>query len=105
MKDRILINKNMIPYSYNIMLWDNLYEIEINYNKTEDLFTIALYKDNLCICFGEPIIYGVPLFKDIYNYGFPSVTIIPYDESEINNKVTYDNFNETVFLCIDDEGD
>lgn len=104
MKDRILINKNMIPYGFNITLGDILYRIEINYNKTADLFTIALYKNNYCICFGEPIIYGSPLFNDIYNYGFPSITIIPYDESGINNEITYKNFNETVFLCIDDEG-
>lgn len=103
MKDKIFINKKLIPYSFNILLGDINFEMEINYNETADLFTAALYKDNKCICEGEPIIYGMELFKDIYDYHFPAIKIVPLDEANENNTITYDNFSETVFLCIDDE--
>ena len=46
-----------------------------------------------------------PLDHDILvvfvNGKYPAVDIVPYDESGENNAVTFDNLNETVFLCID----
>ncbi len=101
-KDRILITKEMIPYSFNILLADELFTITVNYNEKYDLFTITLEKDDEVICYGEPIVYGVPLFKDIYEAGkYPATTIIPIDESGEQNSVTFKNLSETVFLAID----
>lgn len=101
-KDRILITKEMIPYFFNILLADELFTITVNYNEKYDLFTITLEKDDEVICYGEPIIYGVPLFKDIYEAGkYPSIDIIPIDESGVQNSVTFENFNEIVFLNVD----
>ena len=76
MKDRILINKDLIPYTFEILLGDIWYEIEVNYNETADLFTLALYKDGKTISAGEPIIYGKPLFSDIYSTDFPPLVIV-----------------------------
>jgi hypothetical protein len=57
------------------------------------------------ICEGEPIIYGRPLFRDIYQAGvFPCLDIIPLDESGEQKTVTFDNFGETVFLIVDNAG-
>ena len=101
MQDRILIDKNLIPYSFDIALPDELYTIGITYNSTADLFTVSLSKDNEVICAGEPIIYGVPLFRDIaISEKFPNLKITPIDESGEHNTVTYDNFGETVFLVV-----
>ena len=106
MKDRILINKKLIPYKFNILLASDMYELEIHYNSNADLFTVRLYKDEQMVCAGEPIMYGMPLFADFYKVGkIPCLTIIPLDESGGNDLVTWDNMSETVFLCIDDEGD
>ena len=42
------------------------------------------------------------LFNDVYRNGdFPIVTIIPLDESNQTEQVTWDNFNETVFLSLE----
>lgn len=104
-KDRILIEKTLIPYTFNILLADELFTITVNYNEKHDLFTFALEKGGETICEGEPIIYGFPLFRDIYISGkYPALDIIPIDESGEQNTVTLKNFNETVFLTIDNIG-
>lgn len=104
MKDRIIIKKDLIPYFFNISLGDTMFGIEVKYNKREDLFTAALYRDGKSLCHGEAIIYGMPLFNDIHDYDFPAIIISPVDEAGESFEVTYDNFNKTVFLCINDEG-
>lgn len=101
MRDRIEIKKSLIPYNFEIALPDELYSIDVFYNETADLFVIRLTKDYEVLCDGEPIIYGMPLFNDISNDSFPKLKIIPLDESENFNKVTFDNFNDSVFLIIE----
>ena len=102
-RDRILINKELIPYKFNILLGAELFSLKINYNKNHDLFTIELEDSNGdTICSAEPIIYGLPLWQDVQQPNkYPALRIIPIDESGQENKVTWDNFNETVFLTID----
>lgn len=104
-RDRILIKKDLIPYSFNISLGNELFKLTVNHNEKHDIFTIALEKGEAMLCEGEPIIYGCPLFKDIYISGkFPCVDIIPLDESGDQKTVTLKNFNETVFLIVDNIG-
>ncbi|MFR4538154.1 MAG: phage baseplate plug protein [Anaerotignaceae bacterium] len=105
-RDRIEVKKNLIPYSFNITLAGEVFELGINYNEYADLFTLNLTKDSELICAGEPIVYGVPLFNDIYVNGkYPNIIIIPHDDSGENTTVTWDNFQETVFLVIDNGSD
>ena len=101
-KDRILIEKSQIPYRFTISLNANTFMLEVRYNGERDIFTIGLYdKDGNLICI-EPIIYGAELFKQHYQAGvYPAMQITPIDESGENTAVTWDNFNETVFLVID----
>ena len=104
-KDRILITKDLIPYKFNILLADELFTLTVKHNSSHDLFTISLEKDKQILCEGEPIIYGSPLFRDIYQAGkFPCIDIIPIDESGEQNTVTFKNLNETVFLIVDNAG-
>lgn len=104
MRDRIPINKELIPYSFEIVLGNENFVFEINYGVSNDLFTVSLYKDNELIC-TEPIICGVPLFSDVYRTGkYPRVDIVPLDESGTETQVNCGNFGDTVFLTIDDEG-
>lgn len=97
----IEINKNLIPYKFNIALSNEIFEMRIDYNDTADLFTASLSKDGVELCVGEPIIYGKPLFGDLVNRGgFPTVTITPIDESGESKAVTYDNISRTVLLKV-----
>lgn len=104
--DILEIDKELLPYKFEILLSDELFELHINHNATADLFTIDLYKDGELVCAGEPIVYGVPLWKDVYKAGvFPAVDIIPTDPSGESNAVTYDNLSNTVLLVIDNDGE
>lgn len=105
MKDYIEIRKDIVPYRFDILLGDEPYTIEVSFNTAADLFTLALYKEGELICAGEPLIYGVPLWSDVYMPNFPKLTIIPYDEPRQAERVSYDTLGESVFLFIDDEGD
>lgn len=104
MRDIIEIEKELLPYSFDIALAGEEYTMEIMYNKAADLFTVTLIKGEETLVYNEPIIYGVELFKDVYRSDlFPMLSIVPLDEAGIETSVTYENFGETVFLTIDDE--
>lgn len=104
MRDRIEINKNLVPYTFDILLGGEVFTLRVDYNSLGDMFTISLYKGEELICAGEPVVYGVPLWTDVYiNDRYPAVDIVPIDESGDTDTVTYDNMNETVFLTIDDD--
>lgn len=103
MRDYIEIKKNMLPYRFNILLAEEWFELSVDYNKTADLFTIAVYKDDELVTV-EPLVYGVPLFADTYQpEKFPAITLVPYGYDK--QDVTFENLGESVFLTIDDEGD
>lgn len=105
-KDRILITKENIPYNFNILLADELFNIEVSYNEKHDFFTVRLSKNDEVICASEPLVYGMPLFGDVYIAGkYPAIDIIPIDESGEQNSVTFENLGETVFLTVDNAGD
>lgn len=95
------INKNIIPYTFQIQLVDEMYEFRVDYSSQNDLFTISLSKNGIKLCDGEPIIYGQPLFGDFKNRGgFPLITITPVDKSGEYNAVTFDNLSQSVMLIV-----
>ena len=97
----IEINKALVPYTFSILLADEIFDMRIDYNTSADLFTVSLSKGGVELCVGEPIIYGQPLFGDISSRGgFPKITITPTDESGANVAVTYDNLSSTVMLKV-----
>lgn len=102
MRDCIEINKELIPYRFNILLADEWFELLVDYNKTADLFTVAFYKDGELVAV-EPMILDVPFFADTYQPGFPAITITPSSATE--KAVTYENLGDSVLLTIDDEED
>lgn len=105
MRDIIEIEKDLIPYNFDILLEQEEFNIYIMYNSVTDSFSATLSKDGVVLVDNEPIVYGVPLFKDVFKENFPCLDIVPLDESGQTNVVTWENFNKTVFLTIDDEGD
>ncbi len=100
-KEYIEIIKELIPYEFEIELGVELFTIEIQYNHLYDFFTIDLYKDDEALVLGEKLIYGQPLFTEVYDDRFPGPTIIPIDESGKETRVSWDNLNKTVFLVVD----
>lgn len=104
--DVIEINKVLVPYSFQILLGGELFEITILYNETYGFFTAELRKNGELICAGEKIVYGKKLFEEMYIAGkFPAVDIIPRDLSGEHDAVTFDNLSETVQLIISNQED
>lgn len=101
------INKELLPYVCTILLADEQYELHFSHNASADLFTVDLYREGELICAGEPIVYGVPLWHDVYKAEtFPALNIVPRDLSGENSVVTFDNLGDTVLLIVDEgEGD
>lgn len=102
MRDRIIVKKELIPYGFYIALGKEKFNLRFAYNRTADLFTVSLYREGTLLCANEPVVYGIPLFQDVYESGrFPAVRIVPWDESGNEDTVTWENFGSTVFLTLD----
>lgn len=99
-KEYINIEKALIPYRFEIELGVELFEIEIHYNQVGDYFSLDLYKGGEVLVYGEKIVYGEPLFSEVYDTRFPGPTIIPFDEAGNESRVGWDNLSETVFLVV-----
>jgi len=98
--DYIEIEKDLIPYRFDISLADTMYTFEAHYNAEHDYFTVDLERDGEVLVVGEKLVYGAVLFGDVWDNRFPDVAIIPYDESENSNAVTWDTLNVSVFLFL-----
>jgi hypothetical protein len=105
MRDIIEIEKDLMPYSFDILLAAEEFTLEFKYNERANLFTCTLSeRDGEVLVYDEPLIYGTRLFADVYNSDtFPALDIVPMDESDKENAVTFDNMGVSVFLTIDDE--
>ncbi|WP_431810803.1 phage baseplate plug family protein [Lysinibacillus capsici] len=102
MNEYIEIDKDEIPYSFEIELAGEVFEIEVNYNQTYDFFTVDLFKDGGVLAIGEKLIINRPLFENRVNIDLPKVQIIPKDRANSATRITYENMNETVFLYVGD---
>jgi len=106
MRDYIPFDKNAIPERFEIDLAEESFFLEINYNEIGDFFTMDLFDaDENPLVLGEKIRLGIPLWSDVPNPNLPAPTLIPLDQSGKENRITFDNFGETVFVYIDDVGD
>ena len=96
----IEIEKDLIPYSFEIDLADEEYEIEVHHNNRFDFFTIDLSKDGVQLVLGEKLMLDRPLFDGLTHIDLPKVKIIPIDRAGEANRITYDNLESTVFLYL-----
>lgn len=102
----IEIEKDMIPYTFEITLDIEVFLFDVLYNDREGLFTVNLYdKDRNPLAYGEPLIYGEVLFSAVRDLDFPIVELRPIDESGEETKITYDNMGEKVLLAVDYNGE
>jgi len=107
----IEVDKELIPYMFDIELSGRLYTIEINYNYIFDFLTIDLYLDNEPLVKSEKLVLNEILFKDIcedkegnLNEKFPTEILIPLGNNDIE-RITYDNFGAEVQLYYVERGE
>lgn len=96
----IPIDKNQVPYEFEIVLGGVTFQFEINYNSMGDFFTVSLKKDHKLIVSGYKIVYNVPLFDNLKYLGVPTVVINPLDTTGNTQKANYNSLNEDVFLYV-----
>ncbi|MGN7359454.1 phage baseplate plug family protein [Paenibacillus sp. SAF-054] len=96
----IEIEKDLIPYRFDISLADEMFTFEVHYNEEFDFFTVNLERNGEILAVGEKLIYGMPLFYDVQDNRFPKVPIVPLDESEQQSDVNWQTLNESVFLFV-----
>ncbi|WP_336761730.1 phage baseplate plug family protein [Paenibacillus sp. USHLN196] len=94
------IEKDLIPYCFDISLEDEIFTFEVHYNEQFDYFTVDLEKDGEVLTTGEKLVYGMTLFYDVIDNRFPRVPIVPYDQSETESIVNWRTLSESVFLYL-----
>ena len=102
----IEIEKELVPYRFDISIADEPFTFEVHYNPDHDFFTVDLSRDGEVLAYGEKLVYGQTMFWDIYDHRFPSLSLVPWDESENSTVVTWETLGVSVFLyVIDQEAD
>lgn len=94
------IEKEKIPYGFEIVLKNETFQFEVFYNTFGDFFTIDLYKNHRPIVYGEKITLDVPLFSGYEYLDIPKLVVTPSDTTKQALRITYDNLNEDVFLYV-----
>lgn len=100
MNEYIDIDKTEIPYAFEVELDGEVYGLEINYNQSFDYFTVDLFKEGVVLVIGEKLVLNRPLFRNFVSIDLPKTQIIPLDRAGNAKRITWDNFNETVFLYV-----
>lgn len=101
----IEISKADIPYSMEIELVGEVFELEFNYNRAHDFFTVDLFKNGQPIVIGEKLILNRALFRHYVDLDLPKVQLIPKDRAGVTERITFNNLNETVFLFVGDSNE
>lgn len=103
LRDRLMVNKYDFPTMYEVTLGTRTFNFEFMYRESTGAFYVNLYDENEApLVLGERLVYGQPLFALINDERLPDEDIVPLDESGHETEITWDNFGNTVFICIDD---
>lgn len=95
------IDKEDIPYQFDMDIKDEEFTFHIHYNERFDYFTVDLYKDGEVVAMGDKIVYGRALFAAYPDDAkLPQYPITPIDLGGLEKRVGWDNFMESVFLYI-----
>lgn len=104
---QIDIDKNLIPYEFEIVLNNKLYTLGIDYNTSGDFFTATLSYQNEVLVQGEKILLGQVLFRQLYedkNYNldpkYPTDIIMPQSYNGKVDRIGYDQLQENCFLYV-----
>lgn len=100
----IEVDVDDIPYHFEVELGDKSYTMYLEYNSIGDFFTITTYYEDEIIS-SEKLVLDKPLFTETYKKNTPTLDLIPFSLVESISRITYDNFNTDVFLCVVDLDD
>lgn len=98
----IPIDKNAIPYRFDISLAGEIFTFEVNYNSRFDYFTIDVEKNKEVIMYGAKVVYGHNLFSVSNDPRLPKIAITPLDFSYVEQRVGFNNLGQTIYLFVGD---
>lgn len=98
MSSYIPIDKNKIPYRYNVRLNKKTYTMELHYNSAHDFFTVAIDTITETLTCGEKLVLGKPLLSEHPYLNFPLV--VPVDKTGQADRITWSNFGNSVLLYV-----
>lgn len=99
----IELDKNLMPYSFEIELDGNIFRMEVNYNARFDFFTLDLYYEDEALILGEKLQMNEQVFEVIDYIDVVPENLIPADLTYLNTRITWDNLGEQVFLYVGDD--
>jgi len=107
----IQIEKDKIPYSFDILLSNKAYTINLRYNNYSGDFTADLELNELTLIKGKKIVLNELLFEEFAydtngnkNVNFYDELLSFYDLTWQEKELTLDNLQETVLLYVMDRG-
>ena len=112
MADIIAIDKNKIPYKFDIKFENGIFRFKISYNKFNDRIYIELYDtDDNVIFENEMLQFGMPCWlpqmidnQNNLNPDYPNKFLVPLSASGEELPVNILNIGESVFLSIQEVG-
>lgn len=101
----LILNKELIPYSFQINFNGKMYLMEINYNLIANYFTINLSLGTKKLVLGEKLVLNEILFRSLYedselnlDTNFPNDVIIPLSTNDNIKRLGWDELGNTVFI-------
>lgn len=101
----IEIDKDLIPYRFDLELSNKIYTFIIKYNFISDFFTMDLSLNNEILVQSEKIVLNEQLFKDLYedsegnlNEDFFTEALIFKSSNKNIDKITFSNLQDEVKL-------
>ncbi len=100
----ININKDLVPYVFDIILSSKTYTITIKYNILFDFFTASLSLGDTVLVENEKLVLGEFLFNQgedtnhNLNSNFPEEILYVGTEDKSIERVSWNNIGDTVFL-------
>ncbi len=110
--DYIQIEKELIPYEFNIDLGERLYVFGVNYNSVGDFFTADLSYNGEKLATGEKIVLNQFLFREMFedvNHNvderYPTDMIMPLANDETIGSLGWYQLENNCFLYVVPRGD
>lgn len=107
MAEIININKNLIPYSFEIILGGITHKLSIDYNNGGDFFAIDLSNQFGNLVHGEKILLNQVIFQAQYedenlnlDPRFPRELLIALANNSSVDKASWDHLGSDVFIYV-----
>ena len=97
-----MVDMSDLPNYVILPIGTENFTIEFYYRERYDTLYFNLYdSDDTPLIMGEKLVYGMPLWN-INDADLPSERIVPLDDAGVEDAVSIDNFQSSVFLYFDD---